>query len=328
MIKAKEEWLQSENALYFVLSKGFDITNNDDDYVTYADIENFIINTMKMQISSKKLPRELTVLGFKSSFAFALLPSWLVSISDIRAGGWVGPIGWRAGTAKHASMTSLQTPGGGGAPLVWGRNCQIACGGCRWSALAGAAQSHATACPSCGPPQSACPPLKPGRLGPSCPGPWPPSLLPWGSLHPLLLAWSAASGAAASEMAPASEALQVPQHYEIWNYYQSTVNVHAQALESSFSAQCTISCDRWRPAPSCCPLGVLTLSFMWCCDKEVLHLWSFTTEKQQGLSWTHEITPEPPFPFALWMMPFCMLLSADISDFRHATSLQTSTADL
>lgn len=64
--KAKEEWLQSENALYFILSKGFEITNDDNDFVPYADIEDFIINSMKMQISSKKLPKELTALGFKT----------------------------------------------------------------------------------------------------------------------------------------------------------------------------------------------------------------------------------------------------------------------
>lgn len=49
--------------LLILLEEKYVITGNDNDYVPYADIEKYIIETKKMKISYKKLPRELTLLG-------------------------------------------------------------------------------------------------------------------------------------------------------------------------------------------------------------------------------------------------------------------------
>lgn len=62
--RTKEEWLQSENALLFLLNKAFEITNNDNDFVPFTEIQKFI-KSNDMQLSDTKLGRELTNLGFK-----------------------------------------------------------------------------------------------------------------------------------------------------------------------------------------------------------------------------------------------------------------------
>lgn len=78
MTNAKRDWLQSENALLFNLIDGFDITRNDEDYVLFKDIKEFVKNK-KMNISPKKLGDEMSALGLKSK------NNWISSKSKTEA---------------------------------------------------------------------------------------------------------------------------------------------------------------------------------------------------------------------------------------------------
>lgn len=62
----KSEWLRIHNALLFLLNEKYDLTMSENDFVPYKELEDYVIKESHYPITEKKLPRELTALGFKS----------------------------------------------------------------------------------------------------------------------------------------------------------------------------------------------------------------------------------------------------------------------
>lgn len=64
MIKAKKDWLQTGNALLFILMDGFDITRDDEDCISFPKIQSYV-KDKGLTLSPKKLGEELSSLGFQ-----------------------------------------------------------------------------------------------------------------------------------------------------------------------------------------------------------------------------------------------------------------------
>lgn len=66
LVKINGEIQNKASPLFALLIKKYQITCDEKDFTPYKEIENYIITECNMQISEKKLPRELTALGLKS----------------------------------------------------------------------------------------------------------------------------------------------------------------------------------------------------------------------------------------------------------------------
>lgn len=88
LIKINGEFKNSNSDLYKVLLERYNFTYNNENFVPYSKIEDYVIKEKKYPITEKKLPRELTALGFKSK------SKWLDGKNvQIRVG--ISEKGWR-----------------------------------------------------------------------------------------------------------------------------------------------------------------------------------------------------------------------------------------